>query len=76
VHSSRITKKGRGEDDVKDEKEEKRKEGETKASKAIMGVTKTTTSKGNGPIPLKGQTVTIQYTGFLKDPSKPDNKGQ
>jgi FK506-binding protein 1 len=41
-----------------------------------MGVTKTTTSEGNGPIPQKGQTVTIQYTGFLKDPSKPDNKGE
>ncbi|CAG8970781.1 hypothetical protein HYALB_00001568 [Hymenoscyphus albidus] len=42
---------------------------------AVMGVTKTILSEGNGPIPKKGDTVTIQYTGYLKDTSKPDNKG-
>jgi FK506-binding protein 1 len=42
---------------------------------ANMGVTKTVNSEGSGPIPTKGQTVTIEYTGFLKDTSKPGNKG-
>lgn len=40
-----------------------------------MGVTKTILAEGNGQIPKKGDTVTIQYTGYLKDTSKPDNKG-
>jgi FK506-binding protein 1 len=40
-----------------------------------MGVTKTIISEGSGPIPVKGDKVTIEYTGFLKDPSKPDQKG-
>ncbi|EHA52077.1 FK506-binding protein 1B [Pyricularia oryzae] len=40
-----------------------------------MGVTKTTTQQGTGPSPQVGQTVVIEYTGFLKDTSKPDNKG-
>ncbi|KAI6352747.1 FK506-binding protein 1B, variant 2 [Pyricularia grisea] len=40
-----------------------------------MGVTKTTTQEGFGPSPQVGQTVIIEYTGFLKDTSKPDNKG-
>lgn len=40
-----------------------------------MGVTKTTISEGNGPSPVKGQTVTMEYTGWVKDASKPDNKG-
>ena len=40
-----------------------------------MGVTKTTHQEGDGAIPKVGQTVTIEYTGFLKDPSKPDQKG-
>ncbi|KXH63978.1 peptidyl-prolyl cis-trans isomerase fkr-3 [Colletotrichum salicis] len=40
-----------------------------------MGVTKTTHQAGSGAIPKPGQTVTIEYTGFLKDTSKPDNKG-
>ncbi len=40
-----------------------------------MGVTKTIISEGNGPIPKKGDTVTIEYTGWLKDTSKPNNKG-
>ncbi len=40
-----------------------------------MGVTKTTINEGNGPSPSAGQTVTMEYTGWLKDASKPDNKG-
>ncbi|KAK1981080.1 FKBP-type peptidyl-prolyl cis-trans isomerase [Colletotrichum cereale] len=40
-----------------------------------MGVTKTTHSEGSGAIPTPGQTVTIEYTGYLKDTSKPDQKG-
>lgn len=40
-----------------------------------MGVTKTILAEGNGPIPKKGDSVTIEYTGYLKDPSKPDQKG-
>jgi FK506-binding protein 1 len=43
---------------------------------AIMGVTKTVLKEGNGPIPQKGQTVTIEYTGYLKDTSKPESKGE
>jgi FK506-binding protein 1 len=43
---------------------------------AIMGVTKTVLAEGNGPIPKKGDTVTIEYTGYLKDTSKPDSKGE
>jgi FKBP-type peptidyl-prolyl cis-trans isomerase len=41
-----------------------------------MGVTKTLLKEGNGPIPVKGQTVVIEYTGYLKDLSKPDHKGE
>ncbi|UPK97612.1 hypothetical protein LCI18_008547 [Fusarium solani-melongenae] len=44
-------------------------------TQAIMGVTKTTHQEGTGAVPQKGQTVTIEYTGYLKDESKPDNKG-
>ncbi|RSL71922.1 FK506-binding protein 1B [Fusarium duplospermum] len=44
-------------------------------TQAIMGVTKTTHVEGTGAVPTVGQTVTIEYTGFLKDESKPDNKG-
>ncbi|KAK2746770.1 FK506 binding protein proline rotamase rapamycin-binding protein [Onygenales sp. PD_40] len=40
-----------------------------------MGVTKTTHQEGTGPTPSVGQTVIIEYTGYLKDTSKPDNKG-
>jgi len=40
-----------------------------------MGVTKTILKEGNGPIPKAGDKVTIEYTGFLKDESKPANKG-
>ncbi|KAG0652998.1 FK506-binding 1 [Hyphodiscus hymeniophilus] len=42
---------------------------------AVMGVTKTILAEGNGPIPKVGDTVTIEYTGYLKDTSKPDSKG-
>jgi FK506-binding protein 1 len=41
-----------------------------------MGVVKKTMQAGNGATPVKGQTVTIEYTGWLKDTSKPDNKGE
>ncbi|EWG45537.1 FK506-binding protein 1 [Fusarium verticillioides 7600] len=40
-----------------------------------MGVQKTIISEGSGPSPQVGQKVTIQYTGWIKDESKPDNKG-
>ncbi|EFY95677.1 hypothetical protein MHUMG1_08146 [Metarhizium humberi] len=40
-----------------------------------MGVTKTTLKEGSGAQPTNGQTVTIEYTGWLKDTSKPDSKG-
>lgn len=40
-----------------------------------MGVTKTTHQEGSGATPKAGDRVTIEYTGFLKDTSKPDNKG-
>lgn len=40
-----------------------------------MGVTKTTHQEGSGANPKVGDRVTIEYTGFLKDTSKPDNKG-
>jgi FK506-binding protein 1 len=43
---------------------------------ATMGVTKTVLAEGNGPIPKKGDQVTIEYTGYLKDTSKPDQKGE
>jgi FK506-binding protein 1 len=45
------------------------------STSAIMGVEKKVLSKGNGPNPKEGDTVTIEYTGYLKDPSKPDMKG-
>ena len=41
-----------------------------------MGVTKTVLAEGNGPIPKKGDTVSIEYTGYLKDPTQPDQKGE
>ena len=40
-----------------------------------MGVTKTTIKEGSGAIPQVGQSVIIEYTGWLKDTSKPDSKG-
>lgn len=42
---------------------------------AIMGVSKTILKEGDGAIPKVGDKVTIEYTGFLKDTSKPGNKG-
>ncbi|RYO76837.1 hypothetical protein DL766_010372 [Monosporascus sp. MC13-8B] len=41
-----------------------------------MGVTKIVIQEGNGPKPVAGQNVTIEYTGWLKDTSKPNNKGE
>lgn len=40
-----------------------------------MGVQKTIIKEGTGAQPTPGNTVTIEYTGWLKDESKPDNKG-
>jgi FKBP-type peptidyl-prolyl cis-trans isomerase len=42
---------------------------------AAMGVTKQINQEGSGPTPKVGDKVTIEYTGFLKDTSKPDHKG-
>ncbi|AEO55496.1 hypothetical protein MYCTH_2299386 [Thermothelomyces thermophilus ATCC 42464] len=41
-----------------------------------MGVTRTVCVAGSGPQPVKGQKVTIAYTGWLKDTAQPDNKGR
>jgi hypothetical protein len=41
-----------------------------------MGVTKTTISEGNGPSPTSGQTVVMKYTGWLKAPGQPEDKGK
>jgi FK506-binding protein 1 len=41
-----------------------------------MGVTKTISKEGSGPSPKVGDKVTMDYTGYLKDTSKPDNKGK
>ncbi|CAH0050290.1 unnamed protein product [Clonostachys solani] len=43
---------------------------------AKMGVVKTVIEAGTGAQPTKGQTVAIQYTGWLKDTTKKDNKGK
>lgn len=40
-----------------------------------MGVQVTTHQTGNGAQPSPGQTVTIEYTGYLKDVNQPDQKG-
>ena len=41
-----------------------------------MGVEKKVKQEGNGQdFPKKGDTVTMEYTGWLYDPSKPENKG-
>lgn len=37
------------------------------SSARAMGVTKTTITEGNGPSPNKGDTVTMLYTGWLKN---------
>lgn len=41
-----------------------------------MAVTKTIQVSGTGPRPTRGQIVTIEYTGWLKDTSQPGNRGQ
>ncbi|KAL6818323.1 hypothetical protein GGI42DRAFT_347573 [Trichoderma sp. SZMC 28013] len=41
-----------------------------------MGVEKTILEEGSGPQPQPGQLVVMGYTGWLKDTSKPDNKGK
>lgn len=41
-----------------------------------MGVTKTTLTEGSGAQPVAGETVTIEYTGWLKDSSQPNSKGK
>lgn len=41
-----------------------------------MGVTKTIIKEGSGAVAQKGQTVTIEYTGWLKDTNEPENKGK
>ncbi|KAK1777486.1 hypothetical protein QBC45DRAFT_416664 [Copromyces sp. CBS 386.78] len=40
-----------------------------------MGVNKITHVPGTGPQPQAGQTVIIEYTGWLKDLSQADAKG-
>lgn len=45
-------------------------------TQATMAVEKYTITEGSGPSPEKGQTVTMEYTGWLKDTSKPENKGK
>ncbi|KUI69043.1 FK506-binding protein 1B [Cytospora mali] len=40
-----------------------------------MGVNVQHHEQGTGATPQPGQTVTIEYTGYLKDTSKSDNKG-
>lgn len=41
-----------------------------------MGVQKTIISEGTGPQPAVGQTISMHYTGWVKDTSKPDNRGE
>lgn len=41
-----------------------------------MGVTKTVLVEGDGPSPQKGDTVTMLYTGWLKEDGKKDGKGK
>ncbi|KAF4126941.1 FK506-binding protein 1 [Geosmithia morbida] len=41
-----------------------------------MGVSKTIISEGSGGSPSPGDTITMQYTGWVKDTSKPGNKGK
>jgi FK506-binding protein 1 len=41
-----------------------------------MGVEKRIVWLGNGVnLPQKGDTVTMEYTGWIYDPTKPENKG-
>lgn len=41
-----------------------------------MGVQKTILVEGNGPSPQNGDTVTMLYTGWLKEAGKKDSKGK
>lgn len=41
-----------------------------------MGVNVQHHEEGTGAQPSPGQTVTIEYTGFLKDASQPEEKGK
>ncbi|KAJ4333934.1 FK506 binding protein proline rotamase rapamycin-binding protein [Ascochyta clinopodiicola] len=41
-----------------------------------MGVQKTILVEGNGPSPQQGDTVTMLYTGWLKEAGKKDSKGK
>jgi FKBP-type peptidyl-prolyl cis-trans isomerase len=40
-----------------------------------MGVSKTISRHGHGAFPKEGDKVVIEYTGYLKDTTKTDNKG-
>ncbi|KAK5660385.1 hypothetical protein OQA88_12928 [Cercophora sp. LCS_1] len=40
-----------------------------------MGVERTVLVPGTGAHPKRGQTVTIEYTGWLKDDTQPECKG-
>ena len=41
-----------------------------------MAIKMTDTTEGTGPMALAGKTVSVHYTGWLFDPSAPDNKGR
>lgn len=47
-----------------------------KKSTTIMGVEKILLQEGTGAIPRKGQTVTIEYTGYLRDVNAENEKGE
>ena len=40
-----------------------------------MGVQKTIVTEGTGPQPNKGQVISMHYTGWVKDTSKPESRG-
>lgn len=48
---------------------------QTTSKNNTMGVNKITHVAGTGPQPEAGQTVIIEYTGWLKDSSQADGKG-
>jgi FK506-binding protein 1 len=41
-----------------------------------MGVEKTIISEGSGASPKKGDKVTMEYTGWLRTPGQPEEKGK
>jgi FKBP-type peptidyl-prolyl cis-trans isomerase FkpA len=41
-----------------------------------MPLQTTDISEGTGPMALAGKTVSVHYTGWLFDPSAPENKGR